>query len=253
MAFCINCGEKLAEGAKFCSNCGKAVTCENTAYQRKTVCEGTLHKCPNCGEFLNSFTSNCPSCGHEIRDAQSVSSIKQLAIKLEQVEAKRLQKKNTNLFTRIFGGGEQLQSIDAQKIALVRNYPIPNTKEDVLEFIVFAAANIDLDVYGFWAGYDPARRGLSDAWLSKLEQADQKAEIMFGQSQEYVSMRNVYEKKLKAIKRKKHQIVWILMGWFCVPLFIILILALTGILKVPAESIKWYKNFIVECVVLLSL
>lgn len=236
MAFCINCGQELAKGSKFCANCGKAVTGENTTSQRKTVYEGNLHKCPNCGEVLNSFVTNCPTCGHEIRDTQGVSSVRQLAMKLEQLEAKRPQKKGTNIFVQTFGGGVQLQSIDEQKIDLIRNFSIPNTKEDVLEFIVLAAANIDLKVYGLDSGryqmLDPARRELSDAWLSKLEQADQKAEIMFGQTQEYISMRNVYEKKMNAIKRAKHQIVWLLVGVFggifLMFGFVLLILALTG-------------------------
>ena len=236
MAFCINCGQELAEGAKFCANCGKAVTGDNTTSQRKTVYEGNLHKCPNCGEVLNSFVTNCPACGHEIRDIQGVSSVRQLAMKLEQLEAKRPQKKGTNIFAQTFGGGVQLQSIDEQKIDLIRNFSIPNTKEDVLEFIVLAAANIDLKVYGLDSGryqmLDPARRELSDAWLSKLEQSDQKAEIMFGQTQEYISMRNVYEKKMKAIKRAKYQIVWLLVGVFggifLMFGFVLLILALTG-------------------------
>ena len=33
MAFCINCGQELAEGAKFCANCGKAVN-DNSTSQR---------------------------------------------------------------------------------------------------------------------------------------------------------------------------------------------------------------------------
>ncbi len=172
MAFCINCGQELAEGAKFCANCGKAVTGESTISQRKTVYEGNLHKCPNCGEVLNSFVTNCPTCGHEIRDAQGVSSVRQLAIKLEQLESKRPPKKGTNIFAQIFSGGTQLQSIDEQKIDLIRNFSIPNTKEDVLEFIVLAAANIDLKVYGLdsdkYQMLDPARRELSDAWLANI-------------------------------------------------------------------------------------
>lgn len=236
MAFCINCGQELAEGAKFCANCGKAVTGESTTSQRKTVYEGNLHKCPNCGEVLNSFVTNCPTCGHEIRDTQGVSSVRQLAIKLEQLESKRPPKKGTNIFTQTFSGGTQLQSIDEQKIDLIRNFSIPNTKEDVLEFIVLAAANIDLKVYGLdssrYQMLDPARRELSDAWLAKLEQADQKAEIMFGHTQEYLSMRNVYENKMKAIKKQKLQIVWLIAGvlgsLFVMFGFVLMILALTG-------------------------
>ena len=37
--------------------------------ERKTVYEGQLHKCPNCGELLDAFRSHCSSCGYEIRDA----------------------------------------------------------------------------------------------------------------------------------------------------------------------------------------
>lgn len=79
---------------------------------------------------------------------------------------------------------------------------------------------------------DPARRELSDAWLAKLEQADQKAEIMFGHTQEYLSMRNVYENKMKAIKKQKLQIVWLFAGFFGVFFvlagFVLMIIALTG-------------------------
>lgn len=235
MAFCINCGQELAEGAKFCANCGQVVNGKHTATQRKTVYEGQIHKCPNCGDVINSFVSNCPTCGYEIRDALGVSSVRQLAMKLEQLEAKRPPKKRPNIFTRTFGG-TQLQSIDEQKIDLIKNFSIPNTKEDVLEFIVLAAANIDLKVYGLDSGkyemFDPARRELSDAWLAKLEQADQKAEIMFGHTQEYLFIRNVYEKKVKAINKQKHQIIWLLVGvfgsLFLMLGFVLMILALTG-------------------------
>ncbi len=235
MAYCSNCGNQLAEGSKFCNNCGTAVNSENNN-QRKTVYEGQIHKCPNCGDVINSFVSNCPTCGYEIRDTQGVSSVRQLAMKLEQLEAKRPPKRRTNILTQTFGGGTQLQSIDEQKIDLIRNFSIPNTKEDVLEFIVLAAANIDLKVFGLdssrYQMLDPARRELSDAWLAKLEQADQKAEIMFGHTQEYLSIRNVYEKKVKAIKKQKLQIVWLFVGalgiFFLLYGFIFMMIALPG-------------------------
>lgn len=227
MSFCVNCGHELAEGAKYCANCGKVVNDDYSTSQRRTIYEGNLHKCPSCGEVLNSFVTNCPTCGHEIRDTQCFSSVKQLAMKLEQLEAQRPPKKATNIFTQYFTSG-MLQGIDQQKIDLIRNFSIPNTKEDVLEFIVLAAANIDLKVYGLEGRQilDPACRELSDAWLSKLEQADQKAEIMFGQTQEYISLRNVYGKKMKAITKQKRQKVWLLAGSIGLLLLMFVFLAL---------------------------
>lgn len=46
MAFCINCGQELAEGAKFCASCGNAVDASQNGAkeQRKTVYDGELHK-----------------------------------------------------------------------------------------------------------------------------------------------------------------------------------------------------------------
>lgn len=214
MAFCVQCGQQLAEGVRFCANCGTPVGKEGRT-QRETVYEGNLHKCPNCGEILKSFTTNCPACGHEIRSGRTTNSVRELSQKLERLEAMRPPKKPKSMFAQAFSGG-QLQHIDEQKVDLIKNYTIPNTKEDILEFIILAASNIDLKVYGLnsqqYQVYKPAQRELSDAWLSKLEQADQKAEILFGGTSEYSRVRSVYEKKLKEIKRKKLEMPLLIIG-----------------------------------------
>ena len=74
MAFCSNCGERIEEGANFCNKCGKPVN-ENYS-SRKVTYEGEIHKCPNCGEILNSFVSNCPTCGYELRSVNTSNTVK---------------------------------------------------------------------------------------------------------------------------------------------------------------------------------
>lgn len=101
--FCPYCGSKLDEGARFCKNCGEAIYDEQNVHknsnerptmgnptERKTVYEGCIHKCPNCGEVLESFLTVCPSCGYEIRDVQPASSVRELAIKLEKISAEKM-------------------------------------------------------------------------------------------------------------------------------------------------------------------
>lgn len=218
MVFCINCGQELAEGANFCANCGKAVSASPSA-QRKTVYDGELHKCPNCGEILESFSTNCSSCGYELRGANSTSSIKLLSLKLEQLEAKRpLNIKTGNMFSKAFTGG-QLSSIDEQKVDLIKNYTIPNTKEDVREFIILASSNIDVKLYGmeyhssqFQGMIVASQKAVSDAWLAKLEQAYQKAQLLFGDTQEFASIHTQYERKMKEIEKKKRQFPLFLAG-----------------------------------------
>ena len=216
MAFCTNCGKQVNEGTRFCESCGKVVdvTQNEKNNQRKTVYDGEIHKCPNCGEVLNSFLTNCPSCGYELRGTSATNSVKELAKKLEELEAKRPPKKIHSMFSKPFNR-EQLSNIDEQKISLIKNFVIPNTKEDIMEFVVLASSNIDIKSYGLFGmqnqNINPAQRELSDAWLAKFEQAYEKAKLSFGETTEVIKIKNIYDKKNEQIvnNKKKIKLFWL--------------------------------------------
>lgn len=171
MAFCINCGQELADGAKFCANCGKAVGVlqNHTMEQRKTVYEGEIHKCPNCGEILNSFVTNCPTCGYELRSVKTNSPVEALSMKIEQAS-----------------------SLD-KKIELIANFYIPNTKEDIYDFFILAVSNLE----DKWYDTD-------DAWRAKLEQAYHKAKLSFGNTPEFEYLETLYNKTRKEIIKREN-------------------------------------------------
>ncbi len=210
VAFCAKCGAPLQKGACFCSKCGSSVEpaniTENTE-TRTTKYTGEILKCPNCGETLNSFVTNCPTCGYELRRTEASESVKTLADKLEKIDSRR----NSGVgsaFSKMFN---QVSALDEQKISLIRNFAIPNTKEDILEFVILAAANIDIKVYS--AGQTKAaQRELSDAWISKLEQAYQKAQLMFPSSPEFQNIEKLYYQKMAQIKKEKRKILFIIFG-----------------------------------------
>ena len=131
MSFCTNCGAQIAEGAKFCTNCGAASTRPESG--RKTVYDGNVHKCPNCGEALTAFASVCPTCGYEIRGKSAVASVQTFYSDLSKAQTT-----------------EQMDR-------MIRNFPIPNTKEDIIEFMILASSNI--------LGED--ERDIYEAWLAK--------------------------------------------------------------------------------------
>lgn len=158
MAYCTNCGQQLTDGSKFCSNCGNEVNNSSTT-QRKTVYDGEIHKCPNCGELLNSFVINCPACGYELRSVKTNSPVNQLASKL----AKTL-------------------SVE-EKIELITNFYIPNTKEDIYDFFILAVSNLED------SNYDT-----DDAWKAKLEQTYHKAKISFGNTPEFEYIDKIYNR-----------------------------------------------------------
>lgn len=167
MAFCTECGHQLAEGAKFCFECGAKVNAPSSqTEQRKTVYDGEIHKCPNCGEVLNSFISTCPACGYELRNTRVSTSIKEFAEKVIETET------------------------EEQKISLIRNYPIPNTKEDIFEFMILASSNIDSNT----------DKRVSDAWLTKMEQSYQKGKLIFGNDLDFSEIERAYTRAYDKIK-----------------------------------------------------
>ncbi len=156
MTFCTNCGAQIAEGAKFCTNCGAANTqAENI---RKTVYDGNVHKCPNCGEILTAFASVCPACRYEIRGKSAVVSVQTFYSDLSKAQTTE------------------------QKDRMIRNFPIPNTKEDIIEFMILASSNI--------LGED--EQNIYEAWLAKFEQAYQKALILLAGDPDLVRVQQIY-------------------------------------------------------------
>ncbi|MBE5865607.1 MAG: zinc ribbon domain-containing protein [Lachnospiraceae bacterium] len=168
MAFCTNCGEQLKDGAKFCAGCGTAIDGVGaTASQRKMTYDGELHKCPNCGELLKSFVTNCPSCGYELRSVKVNSPVNELAQKVEEAV-----------------------SVD-EKIELITNFYVPNTKEDIFDFFILAVSNLED------TNYDT-----DDAWQAKLEQTYHKARISFGNSPEFEYIEKLYGKTCAKISKR---------------------------------------------------
>ena len=167
MAFCTNCGHQLADGAKFCFECGAKVggTAEPRVESRRMVYDGELHKCPNCGELLGSFSQVCPACGIELRGTKASDAVTLFTSKLEAAKT------------------------EDNRINVIRNFPIPNTKEDIWEIMVLASTNIlgnqSLD--------------LRRAWYAKFEQGYQKAQMMFT-GDDLVKISSLYNETKKKIR-----------------------------------------------------
>lgn len=173
MAFCSECGIKLADGAKFCSECGAKVNTQSSprAEKRKTVYDGEIHKCPNCGEILKSFAVNCPTCGYELRSIKTNSPVEALAIKVEMAS-----------------------SLD-DKIELITNFYIPNTKEDIYDFFILAVSHLEDKLYD-----------TDDAWRAKLEQAYHKAKLSFGNTAEFDYLEKLYNRTRKEVSKRERGI-----------------------------------------------
>lgn len=210
MSYCINCGQKLVEGSKFCHMCGAAVKeiSPGREGQRKQEYVGKILKCPNCGEQITETTAICSSCGMKLTGMSAVSSVQMFKDQLMAIESSR--KKGFGGFLGVYMPADKA---DMQKLTLIRNFPIPNSVDDCLEFMMLAIANIDVNLSKNTISNrinnnnqietaTSIGRTISNAWVSKMEQVYRKAEMAFPNDPAFRGIQKIYYDKMKELKIK---------------------------------------------------
>lgn len=169
---------------------------------------GTILKCPNCGATITQTTAICPDCGYRITGQTAVSSIRAFNEQLMSIEATRKKPGLGSVF------GVSVDPADQKKLSLIRSFPIPNGIDDIVEFVMLATANIDVGlskntVMNRYQG--AAKSGesnltmpktISDAWVQKMQQAYQKAQMTFPNDSAFSTVQQIYFDKMKELKIK---------------------------------------------------
>ena len=148
---------------------------------------GDVKKCPSCGAMIESFTTRCPDCGFEFRNIEAVSSSNALFKKLESLDS---QKKGG--FFDVFKDA----AISDKKIQVIKTFPIPNTKEDLLEFLSMAAP-LGKPKSIWSAGEDAETQRLRNAWREKCVQVIMKARFSMKDDPDTLAEIEKYAKELK--------------------------------------------------------
>lgn len=250
MAYCRNCGTQLIDGAKFCQKCGCSATSESTGYtQRKQEFAGKLYKCPNCGEVLKSFELNCPACGYELRGARASSAVKEFALKLEAIESRREYEKPRGLFAAA-EAQQRLSKTDEQKISLIKSFSVPNSKEDMLEFMILATSSMNMGTYDSSnTNFSKSEKEINAAWFSKVQQVYEKAKRSYSSDSTFTEIKALYDNCNEKIRKakKKGTIKWALMiGWIPVVLILIIVEFTIFVPKWEKEENERLDNIVLD-------
>lgn len=220
--FCSNCGTKLNEGAKFCHNCGSVVGVQSqtvspippaqttTGKYSSRIQEfaGTILKCPNCGNVINSIDAVCPACGMHITGKVASETVQKLSEALMEIEKVKVVENKGGIFSQV-GYEERVRNAYAtyysQKLTLIRTFPIPNTVDEIYELMLLAATNIDVKISKntLWSKFDnsgSSAKEVSDAWIQKMKQAYKKAAISFPSDPVFTQIKNIYYEKMNELK-----------------------------------------------------
>lgn len=159
---------------------------------------GDVKKCPACGAMIQSFQTKCSDCGHDFRNVESASSIREFFKDFQTIESKVVMRENTNnggLMGKLvgsiesMGGGDWKRAVFTKKKEFIMHFPIPNAKEDILEFLSMAVPLASpakkstfsaFKKFGAHFGDDHAKDYdfmIAEVWVQKCEQIVMKAKF----------------------------------------------------------------------------
>ena len=159
----------------------------------KSIKFGDTKKCPSCGAPVESFNTKCSDCGHEFRNTEAAFTVQKLndeLMKIEEVVRKDYfdNKRDRSVIPK---GGlireekvmmkppsqvdlESEAACADRKLSFISTFPIPNSKEDILEILAIGIPEAKRKL-GFWEKTQQSKGKMKKAWLAKCEQIIIKA------------------------------------------------------------------------------
>ncbi|MCL1928969.1 MAG: hypothetical protein FWG07_09295 [Treponema sp.] len=133
----------------------------------------------------------CPYCGHEYGGTGASGGVTAFFERLDALdqqlfEAEAAKEAKGGLVRTLFAEtAKQIAGTsagDKRKLEMIQNFPIPNSGEDILEFVILASSRIT-PVPGLFSGTSMTEirdaEKYNDAWNAKIKQAYAKAQVIF--------------------------------------------------------------------------
>ncbi len=146
---------------------------------------GDVKKCPQCGAPVEPMAVKCSTCGYEFRNVEAMHSSQLLADMIEAI----------NLAYRDKGAGFMGKN-ETQKWAdisqTIRNFPIPTTKEDLLDFTITLQSK--------WKNDTSLASG---AYKAKYDECVNKAKALFANDPSFAGIFEQSKKDKWVISKQK--------------------------------------------------
>lgn len=195
-SYCSECGTRLNVGVRFCPECGTQVYSQSQGYQTPPPIPSPP---PIPAQPLEQASQQL--------DATNTNYVQEFKNTLFSIDSNKKGGK-----FKIFGSFSFADPADKKKLALIRNFSIPDSIEEIKEFILLSSSNIVAntqnaltknmlgthhsggEVYAF-----EVSEAINQAWISKMHQAYYKAKMLFPNDKEFLYVEKVYFEKIKEL------------------------------------------------------
>ena len=157
---------------------------------------GNIVKCPNCGAQVKGGSAVCTECGYAFSNVSANSSAEKLQAKLDEFNRRQEQRADSR--------GDESSLIDRtttkkHKMDIISMFPVPNTREDLLEFLTMLQARANAT--GPRNGMNSVREeDMSYAYWLLYTNCINKAKLSFPNDADFQLYFHIYERELQRTK-----------------------------------------------------
>lgn len=175
--------------------------------RRESVKMGDIKRCPNCNAVVPPGRVSCAECGYEFRNIDAVGSMDRLNRLLRTKDVSGISDIGRSFVAMING-----ETTEQQQAKTIRDYPVPNAREDLLEFMITmkARGNKMASINSYT---------VEGACYNKYMECYEKARIFYADDPQFKPL-------LEEARRDKRLPGWlILIACFAIPLLLLAIIA----------------------------
>lgn len=183
---------------------------------------GDVKKCPACGAIVQSYQGVCLECGYAFENVEANSSAKKLADTIAKIKQETKEREQQLRMKQIesnkgkegfFSSSAHVSDRGAIKQAIM-DFPVPNTKADLIEFITSLKAKTI------------ASENYNEAYEAKYRECIEKARFLFVNDPVLSKMVEEYDKNNKGYKiwlKKNEVLVFCVLGLLLLSLLCVIL------------------------------
>lgn len=157
---------------------------------------GDVKKCPACGAIVQSYQGVCLECGYAFENIEANRLSKKLDESIQAIlnEYKISGNNKTDIKSLIHSiMDKRAEEMDERIRQIISNFPIPNTKSDLMEFILSLESKIQVSDY------------YTDAYWVKYQECLAKASFLFPNDKEMLRLLSNSKKTKPAATRAREK------------------------------------------------
>lgn len=158
---------------------------------------GNVVKCPSCGAQVIGGSAICPECGYTFSNISASSSIEKLQAKLDEFNKRQEQRADKRGLLGTFLYATNITDVLKSKMDIVKNFPVPNTRADLLELLTMIQPMVNIT--GSRIGGKPqlGTEDLSYAYWLLFSNCINKARLSFSKDPDFSSYFAFHDQEIK--------------------------------------------------------